>query len=133
MKGGKPMEEQWYVDRMALHRLRQTHPSWSKPELAQAVHRSVSWVKKWCHRLDQAGGAIETVLHGLPRGRRTPAAGFSETVIERVLEIRAEPPEGLQRIPGPETILYYLNRDEGLKAALSVSRSAVPVPSAFCR
>ena len=31
--------------------------------------------------------------------------------------MRAEPPENLQRVPGPEAILYFLHRDPTLKAA----------------
>jgi len=37
--------------------------------------------------------------------------------VQRILEIRLEPPENLQRAPGPETILYYLHRDPTLQHA----------------
>ncbi len=33
-------------------------------------------------------------------------------VIDRLLELRDDPPEGLGRTPGPKALLYYLNRDE---------------------
>jgi transposase InsO family protein len=36
-------------------------------------------------------------------------------VVDRILEIRDDPPEGLRRTPGPKAILYYLSRDETLK------------------
>src|SRR5712692_8878391 len=36
-------------------------------------------------------------------------------LVDRVLEIRDDPPEGLGRTPGPKAILYYLRRDEALK------------------
>jgi hypothetical protein len=37
--------------------------------------------------------------------------------VQRILEIRLAPPENLQRVPGPEAILYYVQRDPELKAA----------------
>jgi transposase InsO family protein len=46
-------------------------------------------------------------LHTHPR--------LDQEVVDRVLEIRDDPPEGLSRTPGPKAILYYLNRDEALK------------------
>ena len=36
-------------------------------------------------------------------------------LVDRVREIRDDPPEGLGRTPGPKAILYSLNRDEALK------------------
>ena len=36
-------------------------------------------------------------------------------VVDRVLEIRDDPPEGLGRTPGPKAILSSLSRDEALK------------------
>jgi hypothetical protein len=36
-------------------------------------------------------------------------------LVDRVLEIRDDPPEGLGRTPGPKAILSSLKRDEALK------------------
>jgi hypothetical protein len=36
-------------------------------------------------------------------------------VTERIIQMRDEPPEGLQRTPGPKAILYYLPRDPALQ------------------
>jgi transposase InsO family protein len=36
-------------------------------------------------------------------------------VVEQVLAIRDQPPEGLRRVPGPEAIHYYLQRDPALQ------------------
>ncbi|MCZ7544312.1 MAG: integrase core domain-containing protein [Anaerolineae bacterium] len=41
---------------------------------------------------------------------------MSETVVARILELRDQPPEGLNRVPGPRTIRYYLEQDEALRA-----------------
>jgi len=38
-------------------------------------------------------------------------------VVDRLLEIRDQPPEGLGRTPGPKAILYYLPHDENLQQA----------------
>lgn len=35
--------------------------------------------------------------------------------MERVLAIRDQPPDHLQRIPSPKAILYYLNQDDSLR------------------
>ena len=42
--------------------------------------------------------------------------------VERILALRDEPPEHLQRVPGPRAILYYLPRDEQAQAL------GVPLP-----
>src|SRR5262249_48801073 len=42
---------------------------------------------------------------------------YDPAVIERILELRANPPENLRRVPGPRAILYYLHRDAPLQAA----------------
>ena len=55
------------------------------------------------------------MLHSRSRARKHPPEGISPTVIERILQMRDEPPEGLQRTPGPKAILYYLPRDEQLQ------------------
>jgi hypothetical protein len=36
----------YYQDRLLLHKLRRQHPLWRLRDLAEAVGRSVSWVKK---------------------------------------------------------------------------------------
>ncbi|MFZ6030627.1 MAG: helix-turn-helix domain-containing protein [Chloroflexota bacterium] len=61
------MEEQWYVDRCTLRNLHQEHADWSQKELAQAVDRSLSWVKKWLRRIEKASLEDEHVLQGLSR------------------------------------------------------------------
>lgn len=44
------------------------------------------------------------------------------------MEIRDHPPEGLQRTPGPKAILYYLRKDENLKASgVQIPRSSTTI------
>jgi hypothetical protein len=49
-KEAQTMETLYYQDRLLLHKLRQQHPLWRLRDLAEAVGRSVSWVKKWLKR-----------------------------------------------------------------------------------
>ncbi len=57
----------------------------------------------------------EQVLRGLSRAPHHPPPRLDPQVVDRLLEIRDDPPEGLGRIPGPKAILYYLSRDVALK------------------
>jgi hypothetical protein len=111
------MEEHFYADRTYLRQLVQEHPQWTVRQLMDATGRSRSWVKKWRKRLRNAPPDDETVLHGQSRARRHPPEPIHPQVVQRVLEIRDHPPDHLQRIPGPKAILYYLHRDEALRAS----------------
>src|SRR6266852_5988052 len=76
---------------------------------------SLSWVKKWKKRLQEAAPEDEQVLHSRSRARKHPPECISPTVTDRILQMRDAPPEGLQGTPGPKAILYYLPRDEQLQ------------------
>ncbi len=103
--------------RAALRWLAQQHPEWTHQDLADALSMSRSWVSKWLQRLDQADPDDHMTLHSRSRARHTPPASIASqpAVVQRILEIRVAPPEHLQRVPGPEAILYYLHRDPALK------------------
>ena len=107
--------EEWIADRALLRRLLGDHPEWTQPQLAEAVGRSVGFVKKWVKRLRQAPAGDVSVLFGLPCGRKTPYPQTDPLVEERILSIRDEPPENLKRVPGPKAIQYYLARDPALQ------------------
>lgn len=111
------MEEQWLVDRARLRELMSDHADWAHRQFAEEVGRSVGWVKKWRKRWREASPDDDTILYGLSRARKHPPASISREVVDRLLEIRDNPPENLKRIPGPLTILYYLHKDENLKAS----------------
>jgi hypothetical protein len=76
---------------------------------------SLGWVKQWKKRLQEADPEDPQVLHSRSRARTHPPARISEPVVERIIQMRDAPPEGLQRTPGPKAILYYLPRDEQLQ------------------
>ncbi len=105
--------------RAALWWLAQQHPQWSHQDLADALSMSRSWVSKWLQRLRQANPDDVMALHSRSCARHTPPASIASqpAVVQRILEIRVEPPENLQRVPGPEAILYYVHRDPALKHA----------------
>ncbi len=109
------MEVEYYAARANLRRLIRLNPRWTQPHYAQAVGMSLSWVKKWKKRLEEAEPEDEQVLHSRSRARKHPPERISQTVTDRILQMRDEPPEGLQRTPGPKAILYYLPRDEQLQ------------------
>ncbi len=105
------MNAQWVVDRRRLRALLGREPDWTLQDLADAVGRSRSWVKKWLKRLRQAAPEDESVLAGHSTARHIPPPRLSQVVIERILAIRDNPPQNLQRIPGPKAILYYLEQE----------------------
>ena len=110
------MEEAFYADRVHLQRLLQEHPHWKKCQYAEATGRSVGWVKKWKKRLLAAPDDPQ-VLHGLSRRPHKTPNPIRPEVVNRVLEIRDNPPTNFQRIPGPLAIIYFLHQDETLKAS----------------
>jgi hypothetical protein len=110
--GGEVMEEHWLADRTTLRTLLRTQPRWTVQDLAEAVGRSRSWVKKWRLRLRAAPPDDDQVLHSQSRARRHPPPRLSPAVVERILEIRDHPPGNLHRTPGPTAILYYLQHPD---------------------
>jgi len=90
------------------------HPTWTRGQFAQATGMSKSWVDKWKKRLLSVSPDDEQVLCGLSRAPHHPPPRLDPQVVDRLLEIRDDPPEGLGRTPGPRAILYYLSRDETL-------------------
>jgi transposase InsO family protein len=110
------MEVVYYAARANLRRLMRLYPHWTQKQYAQAVGMSLGWVKKWKKRLQEAAAEDEQVLHSRSRARTHPPERISESVVQRIIEMRDMPPEGLRRTPGPKAILYYLPRDPDLQA-----------------
>lgn len=108
------MDEQYYLDRAKLRELMTQQPGLTRREQAEAIGRSLSWVKKWVKRLREADPHDERVLWGQSRARKTPPESIDDIVVERILAIRDNPPGNLQRVPGPKAIIYYLHQDEAL-------------------
>jgi hypothetical protein len=83
---------------------------------------------RWRKRLCEAPPDDDAVLHNRSRARKHPPPSLSPLMIERILAIRDEPPANLQRVPGPDTILYILQQDAELQAAgVSPPRSSATV------
>ena len=110
------MEAVYYAARANLRRLLTQHPAWTRKQYAQAVGMSKGWVKKWVKRLQEAPPEEEAVLHSQSRARKHPPERISQVVVDRILQMRDQPPEGLGRTPGPKALLYYLPRDVELAA-----------------
>jgi transcriptional regulator with XRE-family HTH domain len=124
----------WYdAARGNVRWLLRLHPEWSLSQLAQALHLSRSWVSKWIKRLQSAPPDDAQVLHGLSRAPKHPPEPLDAQVIDRIREIRDQPPEGLGRTPGPQAILYSLPRDERLQQAkLRLPRSTRTIQRILC-
>jgi len=99
------MEAVYYAARANLRRLMILHPTWTRGQLAQATGMSKSWVDKWKRRLLRAPLNDKQVLRGLSRAPHHPSPKLDSQVIDRLLEIRDDPPEGLGRTQGPKAIL----------------------------
>jgi hypothetical protein len=107
------MEAHYIADRSLLLALWLQHPDWTNPTLALATRRSLAWVKKWKARFRAEPNPTEAIWR---RSRlHPPGAPCAPVVIERILQIRDDPPEDLRRTPGPRAILYYLPRSPELE------------------
>lgn len=116
----------FYAARATLCSLLQQHPDWSTAQLALALGYSQAWVKKWRKRLrdEQAAGVpLEQILHGHGCARKTAPAKTDPLVVQTILSLRDQPPEGLRRVPGPKAIQYFLARDR------FVQFFGLPIPS----
>src|SRR5713226_7174552 len=110
------MEAVYYAARANLRRLLSQQPAWTRKQYAQAGGMSKGWDKKWVKRWQEAPPEEEAVLHSQSRARTHPPERISEVVVDRILQMRDQPPEGLGRTPGPKALLYYLPRDVELAA-----------------
>ena len=108
-------DAEWLANRTQLRLLLRTQPSWTDRDYADALKRSLGWVKKWRKRITAAPEDAQVLL-SRSRARIHPPPKLDPLVIERILAIRDTPPENLKRIPGPKAILYYLSRDRELQA-----------------
>ncbi len=107
----------YYGARANVYYLWQQHPTWKHAAFAAALGYSTAWVKKWLKRLreEQAAGVpLEQTLQGHCRARKHLPTKTHPLVVEQILAIRDQPPEGLRRVPGQEAIRYYLERDPAL-------------------
>src|SRR6266568_5138912 len=66
------MEEEWMRDRALLRDLLKKTPHASPQELAQAIGRSVSWIKKWRKRLREGDPHDQELLCSRSRAHHAP-------------------------------------------------------------
>jgi hypothetical protein len=112
--------------RANLYHLWQQHPDWQHAQFVAALGSSEGFVKKWLKRLREElaqGVPLEQILQGHSRARRSPPARTHAVVVEQILALRDQPPQGLRRVPGQEAIRYYLQGDPLLQLF------QLPVPS----
>ena len=99
----------YYAARANVYHLWQQHPEWEHATLAAALGSSKGWVKKWLKRFREAQAAgvpLADILPGHSRARKHPPVKTPALVVEQVLAIRDQPPEGLRRVPGQQAIRY---------------------------
>ena len=86
--------------RAALRWLAKLHPAWTHQDLAEALDMSRPWVSKWLQRLRRADPDDVMALHSRSYARHTPPFSIASqpAVVQRILQIRVEPPENLQRV-----------------------------------
>jgi hypothetical protein len=94
-----------YAARAHLRPLVSPYASWTRQPDAQAGGMSLGWVKTWLKRLPEAPPQDEAVLQGQSPTRKHAAERISQRVVERLLELRDQPPEGWGRTPGPKALL----------------------------
>jgi len=92
------MEEEWMRDRALLRDLLEKTPHASPQELAQALGRSVSWVKKWRKRLTEGDPHDPSVLCSCSRAHHAPYFRWDVRVTLKIVEMRFAPPENADRV-----------------------------------
>jgi transposase InsO family protein len=108
------MSTQDLVDRTLRYHLWQKHPDWSVRQFATTLKRSVGWVCTWLTRF-RTEPESPALLLDRAHVRPDPCPHTtSQVVMETILDLRDHPPESLRRVPGPQAIMYYLERAQHL-------------------
>jgi hypothetical protein len=105
------MESEWQLDRIRLYQLRRAHPNWTLPQLAHAVGRCLSWVKKWLKRFREAGQPTLAMFRSLSRAPHHRPRQVVAAVRDAILSLRDGLQEVYGRVVGAKTILYHLHQD----------------------
>jgi hypothetical protein len=109
------MEAEWQADRSSLRALLRRRPDLMHKQMAVVLKRSSAWVKKGVKRLATAPLDDVENLTSRSRARQTSEPQWDPLVIRRIEQIRQNPPEKLQRTPGPASILSSHPRDEAFQ------------------
>jgi hypothetical protein len=105
------MDNVWEADRMKLFCLIQEHPQWSIAHLAQALQRSLSWVKKWRKRFKESDQPTLSMFKSRSRAPKTRPKQMTKRVRMAILSFRDQLKAIYNRVVGPKTILYHLHTD----------------------
>jgi transposase InsO family protein len=118
------MEAEWELDRLRLYQLRGAHPDWTLAQLATALGRSLSWVKKWLKRFREAGKLSLEMFKSRSRAPQRRPFQMVPVVRDAILSLRDELKARYGRVVGAKPILYHLHRDSVLRErALYLPRS----------
>ena len=110
------MEHEWELDRIRLYQLRCEHPDWKLKQLAQAVGRCLSWVKKWLKRFREAPEDSLAMFRSLSRAPHRRPRQIEAAVRDVILGLRDDLKAIYGRVVGPKTILYHLHKDKLLQS-----------------
>lgn len=111
------MEHVWVRDRMRLYELRREHPTWSQRRLAHELERSLSWVKKWLRRFQEASHITLETFRSQSRAPKTRPNQIAQRVRKAILQLRDTLAEVYWLRPGQKRILYHLHEDTTLEAS----------------
>jgi hypothetical protein len=98
------MEANWIAQRSILRHLLPLHPSWSSAEVAKCLGRSLSWVKKWRKRFNQVAPDDQQILRSRSRARHSSPPSTPPEVVQRILDLRDQPPENHEPRARPTSI-----------------------------
>jgi transposase len=105
----------WELDRIRLYELKKEHPGWTQKKLAEALKRSLSWVKKWLRRFRAAGQITLETFKSRSRAPHHRPRQVVDVVRDAILDLRDQLHEKYGRVVGPRTIRYHLHQDQALK------------------
>lgn len=109
------MEAVWVYDRMRLYRLTQKHRDWSNQQFADALNRSLSWVKKWRRRFREASQITLATFLSQSRAPHHRPRKINQPVKQAILLLREHLGQIYHQRVGPKRILYHLRRDTDLE------------------
>lgn len=105
------MEALWEFERIKLFQFVRDHPDWSSTRLAEAVGHSLSWVKKWRQRFQEAKHLSLELFQSQSRAPKTRAKQLLPVVRNAILSLRDQLKDVYKRTVGSKTILYHLHDD----------------------
>ncbi len=82
------IEALWEFERLKLFQFVRDHPDWSSSRLAEAVGHSLSWVKKWRQRFQQAKYLSLELFQSQSRAPKTHSKQLLQVVRNAILSLR---------------------------------------------